>query len=1208
MWKIAAFEFRYMLRSPQTFVTFGLFFLLAFFAMASDNVQIGAGGNVLVNSPMALLQTFLILNIFAIFAVPSFVANSVLKDFDHKFDGILFATPISKPAFLAGRFFGSFAALMLAISGAAVGSLAGTFSPYLDPETLAPTNLGHYFTAIFIYVMPVTLGISMIIFALAVATRSVMYTYLATMGLLVGYFVSNQIFGAPEYREVTSLTDPFMVRTMINATRYWTAVERNSMMPAFEGLMLYNRLVWLAVTLLVSVVVYNLFSFRQPAKQKKEKSGKGDKAEAYTPSGIVAERRFTFSSQWTVFLARTRFEMMSVFKSLPFLVIMIFSLFVLVSALLSRDVGYGLDAYPVTRIMVQAANGGLSLALLVVLIFYSADIIWRERSTHMFEIVDATPMPNWVFVVSKLFAMLGVVVAVLVIGVVSSIVVQLASGFGAQEIGLYLKRGIAVPAMNYLLLGILAVFVQVIAKNRFVGMMAMVVYMISTIILSQFGFEHPLYQYGSGIPTPMSDINGGGRFIEQMNWFFIYWGSFAVLLMIASYMLWSRGTLQPLTLRFKRLLVGTGTGLRLAALSAVLVFLSSGGYIYYNTNILNEYLTSDDIEDLQVRYEETYRQYEDMAQPRTVAVSMDVDLFPYGRRVDVAGTHVLENKTDEAIEKVHLVFPNGTEVDEVVLEGASGEMVDDTFNYHILALETPMQPGEQRTLAFKLRMEQQGFSHARNSTRLVRNGTFLNNFSLAPYIGFNPSLMLQDRNTRRQRGMEPLPRLPDLEDASQFGNNYIRQDSDFITFETTVSTVKGQTAIAPGYLQRDWVEGDRHYFEYTMDAPIMNFYSYLSAEYDVVRDDLNGMAIEVYHHKPHIYNVARMIEAVKDSITLFSEIFSPYQHKQLRIMEFPAYASFAQAFPNTVPYSESIGFIARVTGEDAIDLPYYVTSHEVAHQWWAHQVMSANTQGGTVLVETLAQYSALLVMEQEYGKDQIRKFLKYELDRYLAGRSRDPEGERPLYRVENQNYIHYRKGAVIMYALKDYLGADVVNRALSRLVQERGFTSKPYARSVDMLRLLKEEAPASQHGIIEDFFEKITLFDVMAKEARVTATADGYEVSVDVMAAKLYADAEGNETPGAFDLPVDIGIFTKSPADEGFTADDVIYLAKHDLAGGDQTLTLKLDKKPVFVGVDPYNKLIDRNSDDNIVRVEDEVQTAESDTEAEAEEEAAAGE
>ena len=1195
MLRIARHEFSYMLKSPQTIVSFAIFFLLAFFSIAfSDNVQIGGGGgNVDVNSPFAITQTLLILSVFAIFVIPSFVANSILKDVDHKFDGILFSTPISKADYLLGRFFGSFSAMAAALAGAPLGMLIGAFWPSLDPETIAPTNLNHYFTVYLGFVLPSVLALSAMIYAVAVVSRSVMYTYLVAMGLLILYLIGNEILDTPANQEMSALLDPFMLETFFEKTRYWTAADRNSTLISYEGVVLLNRIIWFGVAASFTALSYFLFSFRAPAKMAREKKGAGvDKAEKQIAQINVGTRGTPIwgrATEYAQLWLRTKFEVLSVLKSLPFLIIMGFSLFMLISALVFQEFAYGVSPYPVTRIMIQVIQGTMGLALIIVLIFYSADIIWRERKDKFNEIMDALPTPNWVYVASKLAALTFVLFAILLMGIFVSVMTQIFSGYSSFEAALYLERGLFYFVMPFVMVAVLGCFVQVLSKNRFMGMMIMVLFLISRIVLANLGFEHPLYQYGfGGIATPLSDMNGSGRFIEGGYWVRAYWSAFAVLLLMLTYLLWNRGTLQPLKYRLRNLKAVKTYRFAIPAIVAFGVVVGTGSYVFYNVNIVNDYVTAEGIEDQQVAYETRYRQYENLPMPRTVDVKIDVDIYPYKRRVEARSTQILENKTDENISTVHLVFALGTEVPLLELEGAQQPSFDADFNYYIFDLEKPMVPGEKRTLRFKTLIQQQGFDHRRPSLTLVRNGTFINNQELAPYIGFFPGAMLADRNERRKREMEPLPRTAKLEDKSQYGNNYIRQDSDFVTFETTVSTIASQRVVSPGYLQKEWTEGDRRYFSYKMDAPIMNFYSYLSAEYEVVRDEFEGVDIEVFHHAPHPYNVERMIAAVKDSLAYYGKAFSPYQYKQVRILEFPAYRNFAQAFPNTIPYSEGIGFVAKITENSEVDLPYYVTAHEMAHQWWAHQVMSANVQGGTMLVETLSQYGALLIMEQKYGKDQIRKFLKFELDNYLSARAGDAEGELPLYRVENQQYIHYNKGSVIMYALKDYLGEDVVNRSLRRLIALRQYESAPYAISTDLITILKEEAGPENVGLIEDFFEKITIFDVKMKESRVEEMADGrFKVLLDVEVAKVYADKEGQETKADFDIPVDIGLFLKNPGADGFDSTDVLMLEKRRITEASTTLEIFVKSKPAFAGIDPYNKLIDRNSDDNLKAVEE---------------------
>ena len=239
-----------------------------------------------------------------------------------------------------------------------------------------------------------------------------------------------------------------------------------------------------------------------------------------------------------------------------------------------------------------------------------------------------------------------------------------------------------------------------------------------------------------------------------------------------------------------------------------------------------------------------------------------------------------------------------------------------------------------------------------------------------------------------------------------------------------------------------------------------------------------------------------------------------------------------------------------------------------------------------MLSESFAQYSALLVMEKLYGRDQLRKFLKLELDRYLRARSGETVEELPLARVEGQGYVHYRKGALVMYWLKEVVGEDVVNRALQKLIAHYAFKPAPYPDSRDFLRLLRAEAGPQHAQLITDLFEKITLYDLKASDAKATKRADGrYEVSFTVDAKKLYADGKGRETEAPLNERFDIGVFSDEPGKPGYTRASVLLMERRALTSGKQLITLVVAKAPKFVGVDPYNMRIDRNSDDNVVRI-----------------------
>lgn len=1190
MWlKIALHEFRYLIGSLQTLVVGSLFFGLAFLFSANgiEFQMTAAGGNVLVNSPYVITSFLVLSSILAVFIAPAYMATAVLKDCQCRFDGVLYTTPMTRSGYFLGRFGGAFAAFLVVVAAAPIGMCLGTFWPWVVPETLGPNHITDYGYVYFLFVVPSLFTVSTVVFAMAITSRSMIYSYLAALGLLVLYVT------VASSKTVMPIWDPFMFEIVSLETRYWTALERNSNLLGYSGRVLANRLLWLGIGLAAMGLAYARFSFRAAVKRVSLTTPKFDKGpkEFNVIPCVQAKPEWSKITVVKQLMVRTRFEILSVFNSLPFILLMGLCMFLLFFALTGRETLYGVNSYPLTRVLLGAIAKSLTFALMAVLAFYSADVIWRERSHRINEIVDALPVANGVFVVSKITALILVMLAIVLLGIVIAMSLQSISGYRDFQLGLYLSRGLTFYPLPYIFLAVLTCFFQVLGKNRELGVLCFVVF-VALLVLSRdiFGVEHMLLSYGlPGIAAPLSEMNANSRFAVAGYWARLYWGSMAGLLLMLTYGLWNRGALQPLRYRMRNLRIIKSKGFAYPALALVATLLGSGATIYYNTNILNKYRTKKDVEQIQLAYEQKYRGYKSLPMPRIIDVVMDVDIYPYRRRIETRSTHVLQNKTNQAIHTVHFTFPFNALVQRVELEGASSKSADVELSYYIFNLTAPMRPGETRTLEFETVIQQRGFPNSEQDTRLVRNGTFVRNTRLAPYIGFCDSIMIEDERTRHQYQLESLPRVPKLEDVRHHGENAIRQDSDFITFESTVSTVVGQTAISPGYLQAQWQAGDRHYFSYKMDQPMVNSYGFLSGDYEVTRDLWNDVAIEVLYHPAHHFNVNRMIDGVKDSLDYYSAAFGPYQYRQMRIIEFPAYSEFAQAFPNTIPFSEGIGFVADVRDPREFDLPYFVTAHEMAHQWWAHQVMAAHVQGSTMLLETLAQYSALMVMEQRYGPHQIRRFLKMELDSYLQGRTSEPVAELPLFRVEDQSYIHYRKGAVVMYALKDYIGEEVVNRALRQLLKNHAYESDPYAVSSDLIGYLKAEAGSHYDSLIEDFFERITLFDIKLQDARVTEQSDGrFRVSLDVEVAKYVVDGEGHEREVPFDLPVDIGLFAQHPGHEAYSQSDVIMLEKRTINQPHATIDMVVDRMPKLAGIDPYHKLIDKEIDDNIgaVRVE----------------------
>jgi len=1237
---IAAFEWRYQLKSPVFWVGCLIFFLMAFGATASDNVQIGSLGNVHKNAPYAIVQILALLGVFSVFVTVAMVANVVVRDDETGFAPIIRTTSVDKASYLGGRFVGAAAAAFVVLAMVPLGIWFGTLMPWQDVEKIGPFVAMHYIVGLFAFELPTLLITASLFFAVAIATRSLVWSNVCAVAFLILFFVAR---GAtrndPTWERVAAILDPFGPSAVSYVTKYWTASERNTLLPPFTGVLLMNRVLWTVLAGVVFAIAYRAFRFEtrfarpaddagaeQPAKPAKltraQKAARRHQDELAAlgesnPAGVremlaaaarkerpvlpdipPATRATARAQLWEL----AKVDMAFVFRSPAYYVLIAIGLLLAGSNLFFGGEILGSPSWPVTRLMVQALNNGYSLLPIILAIFYAGELVWRDRDRRMHEIIDATAAPDWTHLAPKIVAIVAVLVSSMLIGVLVAIAYQALNGFFRFEIAGYLAWFVWPMSVAAVLIAILTVFVQVLVSNKYIGWAVMLVYFVASVMLGNIGFEHNLYNYGGGPEAPLSDMNGLGRFWIGRSWFQLYWAAFATILLVFSHALWRRGT----TVALRPRLAQIGQHLRGAPAAtlaaATLVWIATGGWIFYNTNVLNPYVTQPEHDRKMADFEKTLLPYEKVVQPRVTDVALNVELYPRAPRAVTRGSFTLVNRSAQPIPVLHLQWAENLSLDSISIPGGATVQTDyPRFHYRIYKLGSPMQPGETRVLGFTTTLEERGFVNGRPLTAIVPNGSFVNNMEITPSVGFARVGLLEDRAKRRKYGLPVELRPAKLEDDSARQLNELSHDSDWVNSDITVTTDGDQTPIAPGQtisdtgLSKD--RNARRTVRFKSDAPINQFFSIQSGRYDIRRAVWHAPAqgdkpahdvdLAVYYTPGHEFNVDRMLAAMQESLALFSREFSPYQFKQARIVEFPSYAAFAQSFANTIPFSEDIGFVQHWTDPTKIDVATYVTAHEIGHQWWGHQLVPADQQGASMLVETFAQYSALLVMEQHYGKDQVRRFLKYELDRYLRSRGGAVLEELPLDRVEDQDYIYYRKGSVAMYWAKEALGEDVVNRAMRKLLAQYAFKGVPYANTTDFLRLLRAEAGPANEQLISDLFDKITLLDLKATNATATPLPNGkYSVTFDVEAHKFYADGSGKETEAPMNELVEVGVFSAKPGDKDFDASKVLLLHDVPVHGPPMPVTVVVDGRPTWVGIDPYNKRIDRNSDDNLTQVD----------------------
>ncbi len=1190
--KIAAFELRYQLTSPVFWVVTILFGLLTFGAVTVEQIQIGSGGNVNVNSPQALMQIQQIMTLFFMFVTTAFVANVIVRDDESGFGPMVRSTRVTKSAYLLGRFTGAFGVAAIAFLIVPFAIWFGSLMPWLDSETVGPNRVGDYVWSYLVLALPNIFLTSAIFFAVATLTRSMMYSYLGVVVFTVLYVVFGAVTGSqPELRDVAALFDPFALSTVGEATRYWTASDANTRLPDLAGLLLWNRLIWIAVALAAVALAYALFSFTgRGASKRKLRRLEKRKARLARTAPVLAEtlpaanpRQARRAQLW----ARTEFEMVQVFRSPAFAVLLIIGLFNAGGAIWYANELFGTPALPLTFALVGPLMGSFAIIPIIIAIYYAGELVWRDRERGMHEIIDATPLPNWAYMVPKTLAVAGVLLATLLIGVLAAMLIQMARGWMDVEPLRWLTWFVLPQAASMMLIAVLAVFVQALSPNKYVGWAIMVLYLVASITLSTIGLNHPLYDYASSVIPAISDMNGDRTFAPLSWWLNLYWGGVALVLAVLAHLLWRRGNETRLMPRLRRMPARLKGAPGVLIAGGLAVTIATGIFLFDNLNIRNDYRTSDDRDQLAADYEKTYLKYETLLQPSITDVTLRVDLYPEETRAEIEGRYAWVNDTGAPLEVLHVrLVDQDTNIVAIDVPGAKLEMNDEVNKYRIYRFTAPVAPGATGTLLFRTQRWQRGMRAGGNDTRLVRNGTFLNNSEIAPQIGMDRSGLLNDRAKRRKYGLPPELRLPKLEDEGARKRNYIA-NAAWVNADITVSTVADQTPVAPGSLVSEEVADGRRTARFVAASPILNFFSIQSADYAVTSREHQGVRLSVYSHPRHSYNVDRMLDAMAASLDYFRANFGPYQFDYARIIEFPNYAQFAQAFAGTIPYSEGLGFIADTSDADEIDYVYYVTAHELGHQYWGHQLVGAEMQGGTMLVETMAQYSALMVMKKRYGEDKMRRFLKYELDSYLSARGSEAIEELPLNRVEDQGYIHYRKGSVVMYLLAERLGEDRVNAMLAALLDKYRFKGAPYATSIDLVDGFRSLArTGEERQLVEDLLTRITIYDFKVKSAETKKLPSGlWQTTLTLETGKAYADGKGVETVAPLQASLPVGLFAARPGYGTFSKDDVLLIEQRDFRSGEKTITITTDEKPAFAGVDPYNFYIDRNSDDNVLDV-----------------------
>ena len=1180
---ILRFELRLHLASPLFWGVALLFFALHLLTLTRTGINLGDNERIAINSAWLIFQTELVLGVFGMLPAIAFTVTAMTRDAERQTTELFFTTPVPRAAFLLGRFSaGTLAAIAVGCVGLS-GALAGSFMPWLDPARIAPFDWRPWAASLALLVLPNLLVFCALFFSVAALTRSTALTIGAALGVLVLVLVINLGAVAPVPHWLL-LADPFGALPVTEAARYWTVSELNSQLPT--ALLLPNRVLWLGLAL--CALLFTLWRYRMelaaPRVARPWHRRKVTAASSSTPVPASAPAlhalRFDAGATLLQFLSQLRMDWRGVWLSPLFWLVLVMAAFGIWSEASNLRGAVGnTPLYPATSLMLDFVRFSLFQFVLLSIIYYSAVLVHRERDSGVEGISGAAPCPDWIRVMSKTLVLCGVVMSLLAVSMLVSLLTQELADFHDHALGVFLQGIFVYNGCYFWMLCVLAVIVQTSSPGKWSGMVLTLLVFTALLALPALHFDHLLY--GFRIPHVVySDMNGFGHYRLQTYTLIAYWGAFCVLLLAVGHLLYPRGYYASFRERLRDARTRLTAPLLRTCAVAAFAFLSIGAFIFYNTNVLNDYVTFDEVRAAQARYELDYGRYRDAPAPSIVDPDLRLELYAAERRLASRGTAGLRNNKPYAIGEFVMSVDRRNRIDELVVDGAALVTSDPAQGFYQFRPDTPLAPGATLTLRWAMARENKGFPNANADNEIVANGSYLRQ-SHIPVPGYCTACELT--SDRKRFGLPPTLRLPALGDPAHLDDLWPGIDSRS-GFRVVIGTDADQTAVSAGVLRRTWEEGGRRYFEYALEGPVWPLVTVQSARFRVARDNWNGVALEIYHDAKHAWNVRKMLETAKKGLTYYSREFAPYPLPYYRMAEYARYRTNVQAGVGTIAYSEGSGFLVDLRSWNDLD---YATLHELAHQWWGN-VYGARMQGQQLLNEGLAQYSTLMVYKEFADPALARRILASMHHSYLNARSSETVAEQPVLLTENQGYLSYNKAPLALFALQELIGADKVNGALRAYYTRFADMKPPFPTSRDLIDELRAAAGPEYQNLITDLFEKIVLYDVAVTAAQVHPVGGGYEVTIDVGGRQFEAAGNGTENEVPLDTWFQVAVFPKSDRPESDL--DVIelqplYLQHHRLRSGAQRITVRVAKKPGAVSVDPFHLMIDRMRDDNLLRL-----------------------
>ncbi|MCJ8152751.1 aminopeptidase [Chryseobacterium sp. SSA4.19] len=1007
------------------------------------NLTIGEG--IYLNSPYTIGFMTGLLSLVIIFFAIIFSIQGLFKDWDSKFDILIFSYPFSKLIYLQGKFVSFFLQTFLSFIFLIIGFVIGQHLR-TGSEIQRFFHFWHYFYPLLIFGGINCIIVCSFLFFISLTTKKKLLVVVGGLFLYVLYMIilifSNSPFMAGslpqslETQQLSALVDPFGISSYFFEARTLSAQQKNELVVPFSGYLLINRIIFLVISVLFLLLTYRLFSFSSFSKNKtKNKNKKQITTGCFRHTSVpftTTKSAFGCNSNIQSVLSFAKIDLIYLFKSITMVAFAILLLF-FVGMEMYAEIEKGVrlpQQYASSGLMSTTISENFHLFGMLIAIYFINDLYWRSHSSGFSLIEKSTcfsknKISGHFLSISILFFFLTGIL------IVEGLIFQFVYSYFHIDWNAYLGTVL----FNTFPLILFSAFILLIndnIKNRFVALgVSVLAGFIFTGPVSKKIISYPLLRIFSDYKGVYSDFNGYGPYASAFAERLLFG-----LALIACFWLFNE-RIKTKKWHVKPFIFIIITG----AVGAFAGNLFIKGYIPQNEDEKMVQLAG---------YEQKFKRYKYLAQPTVTDVTTEIQLYPSESSYHINGTYRLLNPTDKPINKILINFNSDLNIKSAVFRSASeSKKIDQTVTE--LYLEHPLQPGETASLDFKIYYKWSAVNGHDSFNAIIGNGSFMRISRYFPTFGYQANNEIEDEGKRAAFKLGKQPELKKLDAPEVFRK-------DFINLDMTISTEKGQAAVGTGDLIRQYSKDNRNYFHYRSNGITFRF-AVSSARYQAKSIIHKGIKITIFYNKKHSENVDHLLENAKVTLDYCTENFGKYPFKTISFAEVSSFTKgfAATAYPSAIFMTEDMLFHANIHADQNQDVINELAGHELSHLWWGNsQIDPDDREGSAMLTETLAMYTEMMIYKKMHGREKMLEKLK--VHQQIFDNEKGLSENQPLYKVSGKStHISYSKGAVVMVTLSELIGEENVNTALRNFLTNNQYPKKP--TTLDLLKEFYKVSP-----------------------------------------------------------------------------------------------------------------------------------------------------